>query len=225
MWGELPENSHNKAPRNPKVYESEMPTLVTDARMEKVTDIFTSSPGHASTPEQMQGSGGGGPVQAVYWIKEKETQWRITGTAYIIAEDIEGKGGEQSSGVRTVKSEVGARMQPVGEEGDWSWGTELTAHFGGVSPGMRGTWRNPMPGSPVNVEGEDQANEEQDEKLGQAVNDLHDPISRSRFRVVVIIPDTVEQLDISDLAKARRWRYTFEVVDGKGSWRTEELWP
>ena len=225
MWGELPENSHNEAPQNPQVYESEMPTFTTDARMEKVTDIFTSSPGHASDPEQMQGSGGGGPVEAVFWIKEKGTQWRISGTAYVVAEDIEGKEGEKSSGVRTVKSEVGARMQPVGEEGNWSWGTELTAHFGGVSPGMRGTWRNPTPGTPVNAEGEDQSKEAQNQKLGQTITDLHDPISRSRFRVVVIKPDEVEQLDLSDPATARRWRYTFQIEEGKGSWRTEELWP
>lgn len=222
MWAELPENSHNEAPRNKRVYESELPTFTTDVRMQKVTDIFTSGPGHASDPEQMQGSGGGGPVEAVFWIKDKGTQWRISGTAYVVAEDIEGKEGEQSSGVRTVKSEVGARMQPVGEGGEWSWGTELTAHFGGISPGMKGTWRNPPPGTPVPA---DRSKEEQNQELGQKVTDLHDPTSRSNFRVVIIKPDAVELLDLSDPATARRWKYTFEVEDGKGSWRTEELWP
>lgn len=225
MWGELPENSHNEAPRNKGVYESDMPTFTTDVRMQKVADIFMSSPGHASGPEQMQGSGGGGPVEAVFWIKEKGTQWRISGTAYVVADDIEGMEGEQSSGVRTVKSEVGARMRPVKVEGDWSWATELTAHFGNVSPGMRGTWRNPTPGTPVPAAGQDHPKEEQNRELGHKVTDLHDPISRSNFRVVVIRPDEVEQLELSDPATARRWKYTFEVDDGKGSWRTEELWP
>lgn len=189
--------------------------------MHKVADIFTSGPGQASDPEQTQGSGGGGPVEAAFWIKEKGTQWRISGTAYVIAEDIEGEdGGQQSSGVRTVKSEIGARMQLVSKEGqEWSWATELTAHFGNVSPGMRGTWRNPPPGTPVAEGGKE------GEKLGQKVTDLHDPIARSNFRVVIIKPDEVEQLDLSDPATARRWKYTFVVEDGKGSWRTEELWP
>lgn len=115
-----------------------MPTFTTDVRMQKVANIFTSSPGHASDPEQMQGSSGAWPVEALFWIREKGTQWRIAGTAYVVAEDVEGREREQSSGVRTVKSEVGARMQSV-QEGDWNWATELTAHFGNVSPGMRGT--------------------------------------------------------------------------------------
>lgn len=70
------------------------------------------------------------------------TQWRIKGTAFVVAPDIEGGEDKESSGVRTVKSEIGGRMRVVedGEdkEGEWSWGRELTAHFGNCSPGMRG---------------------------------------------------------------------------------------
>ena len=69
-------------------------------------------------------------------------QWRIKGNAFIIGNDIEGEGeqSKESSGVRTVKSEIGSRMRLVKEEGkeDWSWKTELTAHFGNMAPGMRG---------------------------------------------------------------------------------------
>ncbi len=139
MWGELPENKHNEAPRNPRAYESEMPTFTTDVRMQKVLEIFSSSAGHAEKDEQVQGSGGGGPVEAVWWIKDTGTQWRIKGEAFVVGTDIEGEGGE-SSGVRTVKSEVGERMRVVdGSKGhEWSWGRELTGHFGNCSPGMRG---------------------------------------------------------------------------------------
>jgi len=47
---------------------------------------------------------------------------------------------------------------------------------------------------------------------------------------VVIKPEEVEMLDLSDPATARRKLYTFEVtkgqgVEGKGEWKTEELWP
>lgn len=68
-------------------------------------------------------------------------------------------------------------------------------------------------------------------RLGQSITDLHDPVARANFRVVVIRPDEVERLDISDPAKARRWRYTFVPHDegegeGQGGkWREEELWP
>lgn len=180
MWGELPENKHTTAPKNERVYESDLLTFTSDVRMDKIPEIFASSAGHGKV-EQSRGSGGGGPVEAVFWIKETGTQWRIRGDAYIVARDIEG-GGDESSGTRTVKSEVGARMRVVKEEGKegWSWNKELTAHFGNLSPGMRGSFRNPPPGSKV---GEKVA---EGLGLGQKVDDLEDEVARENFRVVII---------------------------------------
>src|SRR5579871_5108804 len=40
MWAELSRNKQNKAPENPRVYESELPTFTTDVRMEKIGQIF-----------------------------------------------------------------------------------------------------------------------------------------------------------------------------------------
>ena len=143
FWSELPENKHNNAPMNPKTYESEMPTFTSDVRMMKVPEIFGSSAGHAKKEEQWQGSGGGGSVEAVWWIKETQTQWRMKGEAFVVGQDIEGEGEQSiaSSGVRTVKSELGSRMRIVNEDGkeEWSWSKELTGHFGNNSPGLRGT--------------------------------------------------------------------------------------
>jgi pyridoxamine 5'-phosphate oxidase len=140
LWAELPENKHNEAPLNPRVFESEMPTLTTDVRMEKVSQMFASSAGHADRDELVQGSGGGGPVEAVWWVKNEGimTQWRIKGQAFIIGPDIEDD--TESSGVRTVKSALGSRMRCVesGKEGDWSWKKERDSHFGNNSPGIRG---------------------------------------------------------------------------------------
>ena len=137
MWAELPENKYNEAPQNERVYESEMPTFTTDVRMEKVPELFATGFGKGDE-SRSQGSGGGGPVEAVWWIKDCGTQWRIKGTGWVVAKDIEGS--DTSSGVRTVKSEIGSRMRVVkpDREGDWSWSKELTAHFGNCGPGMRG---------------------------------------------------------------------------------------
>ncbi|KAJ8611710.1 hypothetical protein MRB53_037821 [Persea americana] len=134
MWGELPENKHNDAPKNPRVYESELPTFTTDVRMRKVGEIFHTGPGHAEKLEQAQGSGGGGAVEAVWWVKDVGVQWRVQGEAFVVGPDIE-EG--ESSGVRTVKSEVGGRMKVVDEakEGEWSWNKEVDGHFGNLSPG------------------------------------------------------------------------------------------
>jgi pyridoxamine 5'-phosphate oxidase len=142
FWAEIPENKHNDAERNPPVFASDCPVFTTDVRMEKVGQIFATSAGHAESEEQVQGSGGGGAVEAVYWVTETGTQWRIKGRAFVVAEDIEGD--DESSGVRTVKSEVGKRMRSVGEEdgkeGEWSWKRELTGFFGNQSPGIKGTF-------------------------------------------------------------------------------------
>ena len=137
FWTELPENKHNDAEKNRQVYQSDCPTFTTDVRMEKVGQIFGTSAGHADSSEQTQGSGGGGPVEAVWWVKETGTQWRVKGRAYVVSDDIENK--DESSGVRTVKSEVGKRMRVVDEskEQDWSWTREVTAIFGNQSPGIQ----------------------------------------------------------------------------------------
>jgi len=221
FWAELPENKHNDAERNPQVYASDCPTFSTDVRMEKVGQIFATSAGHAESNDQIQGSGGGGSVEAVYWITETGTQWRIKGRAYVISDDIEGD--DESSGVRTVKSEVGKRMRVLeeGKEQDWSWQKELTGFFGNQSPGIKGSFKNPPPGKPTS-----EPYDEKNLELGSKTDDLHDPIARKNFRLVVIVPDSVEQTDISDPTKARRYRYTFdESARANAGWRTEELWP
>ena len=84
-----------------------------------------------------------------------------------------------------------------------------------------GSWKNPPPGTPK------KGDPDPEHQLGQKVTDLDDPIARENFRVVIIRPDEVEQLDISDPATAMRIKYTFVEGgrDSKGQWTTEELWP
>lgn len=55
------------------------------------------------------------------------------------------------------------------------------------------------------------------------VDDLHDKYARKNFRVVVIKPEEVEQLDLSDPAKAFRHKFTYN--EDSGEWKMEELWP
>ncbi|RFU29478.1 hypothetical protein B7463_g6874, partial [Scytalidium lignicola] len=226
MWTELPDNERNPAPRNEKVYESELFTITTDVRMNKVPEIFASAPGSERNggKESWKGSGGGGPVEAVFWVQPTMTQWRVQGEAYVIAPDIDG----ETAGVKVVKHALGSRMRVVkgkeGKEGDWSWSRELTAQFGNMSPGMRGSFRNPPPGSSVSIPPSDGLG------LGQKVDDLHDEIARANFRVVVIKPEVVEQVDLSDPERGRRWKYIFVGRDKNGDvkgeeWKVEELWP
>lgn len=106
--------------------------------MQKVFELFNSSSGKADREGLIQGSGGGGPCEAVFWVKDVMVQWRVKGEAFIVGPDIDDE--SESSGVRTVKSELGRRMRVVKEDGKegWSWKREVTGHFGNISPGMRG---------------------------------------------------------------------------------------
>jgi hypothetical protein len=64
--------------------------------------------------------------------------------------------------------------------------------------------------------------------LGATVSQLDDPVARKNFRLVIIVPDEVEQTDLSDPAKARRFRYTFDQsgnTRANGGWKVDELWP
>lgn len=93
----------------------------------------------------------------------------------------------------------------------------------------QGSFKNPPPGTSVS-----QSPPDKNHSLGRKVDDLHDPIARENFRVVIIRPEQVEQLDLSDPSRARRWRFTFVGENGQGKggdeerigeWKKEELWP
>ncbi|CAI4210866.1 unnamed protein product [Parascedosporium putredinis] len=105
------------------------PLLTTDARTDKAQEIApdaedSSSPG---------GTGGGGPFEVVFWIPDVMTQWRLSGRAYLLGPDIDS---DEAAAVR-VRSGLLQRMRKV-EDGPFSWSREVTAHFGNMSPGMRG---------------------------------------------------------------------------------------
>lgn len=92
-----------------------------------------------------------------------------------------------------------------------------------------GSFKAPPPGHPKSEEPPSSL------KPGQKISDdeLDDPVARSNFRVVAIIPEEVEKLDVSDYEKPVRMRWTFHE-DGKGEfggderrgrWEGVELWP
>lgn len=230
LWATLPQNDKNKAPRNPSVYESDLPVLTTDARMDKVPEIFTSAEG----AQEISGSGGGGSVEAMFWAASTGTQWRIRGRAWVLAPgDID----SASAGAEAAREALRARMRDAGSgesgttsAGEWSWEKEIVGHFGNLSPGMRGSFKNPSPGTPrANKPGPG-------EGLGQKVGDelLEDEVARKNFRVVVIVPEEVDLCDLSDPEDPRRWLYTFVGTGAKtskpggvieGEWEKVEVWP
>lgn len=243
LWATLPKNDKNTAPRNPALYESDCLVITTDARMDKVPEIF-SSPASSSQDnndslqqqqhKQISHSGGGGHVEAMFWAAATGTQWRIRGRAWVLSPaDITS---ETSPGAKAARAALLARMRKIGTgadtdaDGQWSWEREIVGHFGNLSPGMRGSFKNPSPGTPrVKQPGPG-------EGLGQKVGDelLDDEVARRNFRVVVVVPEEVDLVDLHDPADQRRWLYTFvgseataKTPGGEvlGEWEKVELWP
>lgn len=213
LWASLPVNPKNPARLNPSsAYESDLLTITNDARTHKTGELLDSAPGGPAGGGASSQTGRGGPIEAVFWIVPTRTQWRVRGHAYVLGPDVE------SAAAAPTREAILKYMRPTGgDTEDWSWDRELTAHFGNLSPGMRGSFKNPPPGTPKSEEprpGTGLA-------LGQKVEDLHDEVARDNFRVVVIVPEEVDRVDLTDPAEGKRWNY--KVVDGE--WVTTELWP
>ncbi|POR39090.1 Uncharacterized protein TPAR_00721 [Tolypocladium paradoxum] len=210
MWASLPVNPKNPAALNPDTYRTHLPSITTDARMDKTPELLKTPSG----PEGPQ-SGGGGPVEGVFWAAEAQTQWRLRGRAYVIGPDID------SEAAAPLRDALAPYMRRTGATagGPWSWSRELTAHFGNLSPLMRGTFRNPPPGTPLGRKPEKGLG------LGQRVEDVEDEVARRNFRVVVIVPEEVDRVDLSDPERGQRWNYKFVGTDDTGEWTVTELWP
>lgn len=233
LWASLPPNDKNNAQRNPDAYESDCLTLTTDARMAKVPELFGS--GETGDAPVASSSGGGGPVEAMFWVPATGTQWRLRGHAWVLSHaDISGADTASSPGAKAAREAISKRMRStttITSSGDgWSWEREVEAHFGNLSPGMRGSFKNPPPGTPRAKE------PGPGEGLGQKVGDelLGDEVARRNFRVVVIVPEEVDTWDGKDPDNQRRYVYTFVGPDAKatapggeviGGWEKVEVWP
>ncbi|KAG8406995.1 hypothetical protein J3458_020495 [Metarhizium acridum] len=206
MWASLTPNLKNPAQLNPASYETDLPTITTDARMEKVSEILSTSTNGGDS------SGIGGAVEAVFWFPDSMTQWRLRGYTCLVGPDID------SLEASSTREALRPYMRKVGDA-EWSWSRELTAQFGNLSPFMRGTFRNPPPGTPITQEpGEGLG-------LGQVVEDLEDDIARKNFRVVVIVPEEVDRVDLSNPERGQRWNYRLERGGQGAEWKETELWP
>jgi hypothetical protein len=107
---------------NPPVFESDMLSFTTDARMDKLPQLESS--GHA--------------IEAVFWLKDLMTQWRIKGTAYAIGNPS----GEDSEEEKTSRNEIRKALRVKGDNDSdiakWTWEKAVTKYFANHSPVARG---------------------------------------------------------------------------------------
>lgn len=107
---------------NPPIFESDMLTFTTDARMDKLPQLESS--GHA--------------IEAVFWLKDLMTQWRIKGTAYAIGNPS----GEDAEEEKTSRTEIRKALRVKGDNNNtiakWTWERAVTKYFANHSPVARG---------------------------------------------------------------------------------------
>lgn len=141
FWGELAlrdsareEMRTEGCGENPAVYGSDMLAFTTDVRMEKVGQIESGEDG--------DGGRAGGEVEAMFWVKDAMTQWRLKGKAFAVG----GDGGDSVEKESREKVWAWMRACPGNNEPSsldevarsWSWDKEVAAHFANMSPIMRG---------------------------------------------------------------------------------------
>ena len=80
-----------------------------------------------------------------------------------------------------------------------------------------GSFKQPPPGQP-----KDQPYNDKDEKMGEKVTDLYDPVARENFRVVIIKPEEVEMLDLKP-ETMHRDKYKYDA--SSDTWSHTETWP
>ncbi|KAL2803427.1 pyridoxamine 5'-phosphate oxidase-domain-containing protein [Aspergillus granulosus] len=205
---------------NPEVYESDVFSITTDVRMGKVGQIGGSTSDEGGTGDRA----GEEAVEAVFWFeKGVKTQWRVRGRGVTIGSAKE----EDKERERRVRERIFKRMRLCDgvdkdskEMKEWEWERQVTTYFASHTPAMRGSYKNPTPGTPRS-----QTPSNPEWRLNQKVEDLRDPVARENFRVLLILPDEVERLDLSNPEDVRRTNWAF-VEDGDGGkWQETELWP
>jgi hypothetical protein len=136
FWAELTLDTSRGEPQpeqNPPLYESDMLTLTTDVRMQKVGQILRGNPGMEV----------GGQVECLFWIPAMSTQWRLNGKAFVVGA-ADGDFMEEMDRAEIWKRmrvrSTGESVSNLAEEaaGSWTWEREITAHFANMSPLMRG---------------------------------------------------------------------------------------
>ncbi|KAJ6098753.1 hypothetical protein N7467_000288 [Penicillium canescens] len=193
---------------NPPVFESDMLCFTTDARMEKLPQLESS----------------GNAIEAVFWLKDLMTQWRIKGTAYAIGDPTSNVTESEKASREEIMKGLRVKGHNDGDIANWTWDKAVTKYFANHSPVARGSFRNPQPGMPRSQSPGNPAL-----SLGQKVTDLHDHVSRNNFRVVVIYPEEVERLDLTNQEDGKRWKWILEEGGANGSldvqWNETEVWP
>ncbi|RDW70900.1 uncharacterized protein DSM5745_08411 [Aspergillus mulundensis] len=187
---------------NPDIYESDLFSVTTDARMKKMGQLTESDEA----------------VEGVFWFEEVSAQWRVRGRALAVGDPANGademEARERVQKVLRVKGDANANAE--GDVKEWEWDRQVATYFANHSPVMRGTFKSPPPGTPRS-----EAPSDPRLKLNQKVEDLKDEVARANFRVLLIFPEEMERLDFSNPDDVRRTNWA--LVDGEKATHSDRI--
>ncbi|KAK6512024.1 hypothetical protein TWF481_000922 [Arthrobotrys musiformis] len=226
FYAELPANKYNPVSGNTG-FKSDLIAFTTDKRMEKFRDLGGVEGVASSSLPTVTNN-----VEACFWIPAGENpmigkQWRIRGRCFVLPRDLEA----EENGVKETKNWLIRKLskESGGDGSDFDFAREYKAHFGNLSPVLRGSFRNPFPGAPKEL-----GSGGLTPKSPIGDDQLDEGVALSHFRLAVIEPTRVEYLDLetsrktiwvqvgSDAEKNEKLE-NFGKVDG--SWREVEVWP
>ncbi|EPS43705.1 hypothetical protein H072_2309 [Dactylellina haptotyla CBS 200.50] len=155
-------------------------------------------------------------------------QWRIRGRCFVLPRDL-----DRSDGIaEETKRWLTGKLMKDGGGGNgegFDFTREYQAHFGNLSPVLRGSFRNPLPGAPKEL-----GNGGLTPRSPIGDDELNQEVALSNFRVVVIEPTRVEFLDLEVPSKtiwvpiggeAEKTENLEKFGKVEGDWRAVEVWP
>ncbi|MCJ1330432.1 hypothetical protein MMC10_007116 [Thelotrema lepadinum] len=184
-------------------------TFITNSRFNKVADVFGQID---QLPEDFEtyglASGGGGPVEAVYWLEQIKMQWRMRGRCFFVTdgraaagslagEDEQERERRRREGLAVTKAAVRPHMVGVVDE------QQVNGIEDGGDADVDSIWE-------AEVQGYYQ-------RLSLEIQPL---FLRSSFAVGIIVPEEVEMMDLTDATVTRRriWKSTNTIKNGVLEW-------
>lgn len=158
--------------------------------------------------------------EVCWWHQGTEEQIRISGHAWLLTSDTSGTPGFPGSRLIADHFEFESDEQA----GKWTWESERLRQFAKHSPGLRGTFQNPHPATPLTDDKkskvqagttlpgslEEAKDEEEKRKVEEALK---------RFCLVVLEPQEVDYLKVEPPPARKQWK----LKDGK--WQEQDVSP
>jgi pyridoxamine 5'-phosphate oxidase len=159
------DNPPSKLPGGNPPAESSLFLVSTDALMAKVAELEQSD----------------GAFEVGWWHSGTNQQIRFNGTAHLY---------RRNSAIPFAEAHL---KQYIRTSGEWTWDAERDRLWKSHRPGMRGSFRNPHPGTPINAEKQKklQVVELDEEDDGPDAREAKD-----RFTLVVLEVMEIERLDV-----------------------------